>query len=167
VDVEGRTSLPKVYAAGEIAGGVHGANRHGGTALVEAITFGRIAGRHAARTLNGDATRTNASLLPPERKAGAPARIAEAMTKLRHANQMALGPVRDRTPTSLKSVLSLAFSKRLPGGLDRRCGIDRTWMILRDQDREQVSRENHDTQNARREAPCIAIESSDYGAGPG
>ncbi|QQN62204.1 FAD-binding protein [Bradyrhizobium diazoefficiens] len=96
VDVDGRTSLPKVYAAGEIAGGVHGANRHGGTALVEAITFGRIAGRHAARSLNGDATRTNASLLPPERKAGAPARVAEAMTKLRHANQMALGPIRDR-----------------------------------------------------------------------
>lgn len=96
VDVDGRTSLPKVYAAGEIAGGVHGANRHGGTALVEAITFGRIAGRHAARSLNGDATRTNASLLPPERKAGAPARVAEAMTKLRRANQMALGPIRDR-----------------------------------------------------------------------
>jgi succinate dehydrogenase / fumarate reductase flavoprotein subunit len=96
VDVEGRTSLPKVYAAGEIAGGVHGACRHGGTALVEAITFGRIAGRHAARSLNGDATRTTASLLPPEHKAGAPARVAEAMTKLRHANQMALGPIRDR-----------------------------------------------------------------------
>jgi aspartate oxidase len=97
VDVEGRTSLPKVYAAGEIAGGVHGANRHGGTALVEAITFGRIAGRDAARTLNGRATRINVSLLPPERKAGAPARVAEAMTKLRHANQMALGPIRDRS----------------------------------------------------------------------
>jgi succinate dehydrogenase / fumarate reductase, flavoprotein subunit len=96
VDVEGRTNLPKVYAAGEIAGGVHGANRHGGTALVEAITFGRIAGRHAARSLNGDATRTSASLLPPERKGGAPARVAEAMTKLRHTNQMALGPIRDR-----------------------------------------------------------------------
>ena len=97
VDVEGRTSLPKVYAAGEIAGGVHGANRHGGTALVEAITFGRIAGRDAARTLNGGTTRTNASLLPPERKAGAPAQFAEAMAKLRHANQMALGPLRDRS----------------------------------------------------------------------
>jgi succinate dehydrogenase/fumarate reductase flavoprotein subunit len=97
VDVEARTSLPKVYAAGEIAGGVHGANRHGGTALVEAITFGRIAGRNAARTLNGDATRTNASLLPPERKVGAPARVAEAMRKLRHTNQMALGPIRDRS----------------------------------------------------------------------
>ena len=96
VDVDGLTNLPKVYAAGEIAGGVHGACRHGGTALVEAITFGRIAGRHAARSLNGDAPRTIASLLPSERKAGAPARVDEAMTKLRHANQMALGPIRDR-----------------------------------------------------------------------
>jgi len=96
VDVEGRTNLPKVYAVGEIAGGVHGANRHGGTALVEAITFGRIAGRHAARSLNGNAKRTSASLLPPERKAGAPARVVEAMAKLRHTNKMALGPIRDR-----------------------------------------------------------------------
>jgi succinate dehydrogenase / fumarate reductase flavoprotein subunit len=96
VDVEGRTNLPKVYAVGEIAGGVHGANRYGGTALVEAITFGRIAGRHAARSLNGNAKRTSASLLPPERKAGAPARVVEAMAKLRHTNKMALGPIRDR-----------------------------------------------------------------------
>jgi succinate dehydrogenase / fumarate reductase flavoprotein subunit len=95
VDVDGRTSLPNVYAAGEVAGGVHGANRHGGTALVDAITFGRIAGQHAARNLDGNAAGRNTSLLPPSRKAGREARCAELMGNLRRTNQFALGPVRD------------------------------------------------------------------------
>jgi succinate dehydrogenase / fumarate reductase, flavoprotein subunit len=95
VDVDGRTSLPNVYAAGEVAGGVHGANRHGGTALVDAITFGRIAGRHAARNLNGKAVRRSTSLLPPPHKAGREAQVADLMGNLRRANQFALGPIRD------------------------------------------------------------------------
>ena len=41
--------LPGVYAAGEVAGGVHGANRLGGNSLLEAIVFGRIA---ADRSMN-------------------------------------------------------------------------------------------------------------------
>ncbi len=95
VDVDGRTSLPNVYAAGEVAGGVHGANRHGGTALVDAITFGRIAGQHAARNLDGNAAGRSTSLLPPSRKAGREARFADLMGDLRRTNQFALGPIRD------------------------------------------------------------------------
>jgi succinate dehydrogenase / fumarate reductase flavoprotein subunit len=48
-DVWGRTSLEGLYAAGEVACvSVHGANRLGGNALMETITFGRRAGNHAA-----------------------------------------------------------------------------------------------------------------------
>jgi succinate dehydrogenase / fumarate reductase flavoprotein subunit len=48
-DVWGRTSLEGLYAAGECACvSVHGANRLGGNALMETITFGRRAGAHAA-----------------------------------------------------------------------------------------------------------------------
>ena len=48
-DVWGRTSLVGLYAAGEVACvSVHGANRLGGNALMETITFGKRAGRHAA-----------------------------------------------------------------------------------------------------------------------
>ena len=36
--------IPKLYAAGEVCGGVHGANRLGGNAITECIVFGRIAG---------------------------------------------------------------------------------------------------------------------------
>jgi succinate dehydrogenase / fumarate reductase flavoprotein subunit len=48
-DVWGRTELEGLYAAGEVACvSVHGANRLGGNALMETITYGRRAGRHAA-----------------------------------------------------------------------------------------------------------------------
>nr|BAD91550.1 2-chloroacrylate-inducible protein CAA67 [Burkholderia sp. WS] len=95
VDVDGRTNLPKLYAVGELAGGVHGANRHGGTALVDAMTYGRIAGRHAAGSLNGAAATGGAALLPAGSKAGKASRIEGAMSDLRRANQLALGPIRD------------------------------------------------------------------------
>ena len=48
-DVWGLTTLEGLYAAGEAACvSVHGANRLGGNALMETITYGKRAGRHAA-----------------------------------------------------------------------------------------------------------------------
>jgi aspartate oxidase len=44
-----QTSLPGLFACGEVAWGLHGANRRGGNALTECVVFGRIAGRSAAR----------------------------------------------------------------------------------------------------------------------
>lgn len=41
--------VPGLYAAGEVTGGVHGANRLGGNSISETITFGRIAGREASQ----------------------------------------------------------------------------------------------------------------------
>ena len=40
--------IPGLYAAGEVTGGIHGANRLGGNALADINTFGRIAGKNAA-----------------------------------------------------------------------------------------------------------------------
>lgn len=40
--------IPGLYAAGEVTGGVHGANRLGGNALADIVVFGRIAGHQAA-----------------------------------------------------------------------------------------------------------------------
>ncbi len=37
------------FAAGEVAGGIHGANRIGGNAVADIIIFGILAGRNAAR----------------------------------------------------------------------------------------------------------------------
>lgn len=43
--------IPGLYVAGEAAGGLHGKDRLGGAGLTEAVVFGRIAGREAAKLL--------------------------------------------------------------------------------------------------------------------
>jgi aspartate oxidase len=48
IDTEARTTLPGLFAAGEISGGVHGTNRLMGNSLLDTVVFGRIAGRRAA-----------------------------------------------------------------------------------------------------------------------
>lgn len=47
-DADTRTTLPGLYACGEVAWGLHGANRRGGNALAECLVFGQIAGTRAA-----------------------------------------------------------------------------------------------------------------------
>jgi succinate dehydrogenase / fumarate reductase flavoprotein subunit len=48
-DVDGRTSIPGLYAAGEVACvSVHGGNRLGANSLLDTLIFGARAGRHAA-----------------------------------------------------------------------------------------------------------------------
>ena len=42
------TVIPGLFAAGEVTGGVHGANRLGGNAVSDFVVFGRIAGENAA-----------------------------------------------------------------------------------------------------------------------
>lgn len=47
IDMSGRTALRGLFAAGEVVGGIHGANRMGGNALSESLVFGALAGRAA------------------------------------------------------------------------------------------------------------------------
>ncbi len=47
IDVRSRP-IPSLYAAGEVCGGIHGADRLGSCALTECLVFGRMAGRNAA-----------------------------------------------------------------------------------------------------------------------
>jgi fumarate reductase flavoprotein subunit len=42
-------AIPGLFAAGEVTGGVHGANRLGGNSISETITFGRIAGSEGVK----------------------------------------------------------------------------------------------------------------------
>lgn len=48
IDARCATDIPGLYAAGEVAAGVHGANRLNSNGLSEAVVFGDIAGREAA-----------------------------------------------------------------------------------------------------------------------
>lgn len=58
-DLDGRTSLPGLYAAGEVAHtGVHGANRLASNSLLEGAVFGARAGSATARSLTAPYTTT-------------------------------------------------------------------------------------------------------------
>ncbi|MCG8971912.1 fumarate reductase/succinate dehydrogenase flavoprotein subunit [Streptomyces sp. CL12-4] len=48
-DTAAARGVPGLYAAGEVAGGMHGSNRLGGNSLSDLLVFGRRAGRHAAQ----------------------------------------------------------------------------------------------------------------------
>merc|ERR1712137_1428617 len=46
-------AIKGLYAAGEVAGGVHGNNRLGGNSLLDCVVFGRVAGKAAAKYMLG------------------------------------------------------------------------------------------------------------------
>lgn len=49
IDRDGQTTVPGLFAAGEITGGIHGTNRLMGNSLLDTVVYGRIAGAAAAR----------------------------------------------------------------------------------------------------------------------
>ncbi|MFD7404811.1 fumarate reductase/succinate dehydrogenase flavoprotein subunit [Streptomyces sp. NPDC059866] len=56
-DTAAARGVPGLYAAGEVAGGMHGSNRLGGNSLSDLLVFGRRAGLHAAEYATGAADR--------------------------------------------------------------------------------------------------------------
>lgn len=52
-DTASAVGVPGLYAAGEVAGGMHGSNRLGGNSLSDLLVFGRRAGLHAAEYAAG------------------------------------------------------------------------------------------------------------------
>lgn len=56
----GATTVPGLFAAGEVAAGLHGANRLGGNSLTDLVVFGRRAGEAAAAYANRLETPLNA-----------------------------------------------------------------------------------------------------------
>src|SRR5919199_757295 len=65
-----QTNLPGLFAAGECAGGLHGANRLGGNSLSDLLVFGRRAGEGAAEYIksNGFSMEIEASEVEAEKK---------------------------------------------------------------------------------------------------
>jgi L-aspartate oxidase len=73
-DLDGRTTLPRLFAAGEVAStGVHGANRLASNSLLEGVVFGARAGRAmrecktAAGSLPARPKSAGTGLIAPER----------------------------------------------------------------------------------------------------
>jgi succinate dehydrogenase/fumarate reductase flavoprotein subunit len=58
VDLKCQTNVRGLFAIGEVAGQVHGANRLGGNSLLGTLVFGKIAGREAATKVARERNRT-------------------------------------------------------------------------------------------------------------
>ena len=56
VDINGQTPVNGLFAAGETAGGIHGGNRIGGSALSASLVYGRRAGKRAAALVKEEYT---------------------------------------------------------------------------------------------------------------
>merc|ERR1719215_1790168 len=54
----GGSDIKGLYAAGELAGGVHGNNRLGGNSLLDCVVFGRVAARDCAAYMLGSGVKT-------------------------------------------------------------------------------------------------------------
>ena len=91
------TNVPGLFAAGECAAGLHGANRLGGNSLSDLVVFGKRAGEHAAKFAkeNGAAqidageleAASRMALAPFERAAAGTAADAEGPYKIQYALQ--------------------------------------------------------------------------------
>ncbi|MBS0204656.1 MAG: L-aspartate oxidase [Planctomycetes bacterium] len=67
VDAQARTTLPRLWAAGEVASsGLHGANRLASNSLLEGLVFGLRAGRNASAAAGAEADRFTALPLTTE-----------------------------------------------------------------------------------------------------
>lgn len=70
---EDGTAIPGLFAAGEVTGGVHGANRLGGNAVTDIVVFGRIAGTAAEDYVAANGGHTEAEITAAKEEAAAPA----------------------------------------------------------------------------------------------
>lgn len=131
VDADGRTALANLYAVGEVAGGIHGADRLGSVALSDSIVFGHRAATRAVEALGGEKLADDSAILPyldraRKRIAAITARthgVLPVQMKAQLGRVMAekAGCVRDRVglEEALQTVLSLgekADSAYVPAG---------------------------------------------------
>ena len=68
INTDASTSLPNLFACGEVCGGVHGANRLGGNALADTQVFGKIAGASAAKKAKETSLKTNDEMFLAEKE---------------------------------------------------------------------------------------------------
>lgn len=100
VDAQGRTSVPGLWAAGEVtSSGLHGANRLASNSLIEGLVYGTSCGRgaaEAARAMPRDLTALPLRSAVPEAEPDARLDVADLTASLRALMVRKMGIVRDR-----------------------------------------------------------------------
>ena len=101
VDQHGRTTVPGLWAAGEVtSSGLHGANRLASNSLIEGLVYGTLCGRGAADAIRKMPRDMIAypirSVIPPAEE-GTGLDLADLMASLRSLMVRKMGIVRERT----------------------------------------------------------------------
>ncbi|HEV2699253.1 MAG TPA: L-aspartate oxidase, partial [Terriglobales bacterium] len=104
-DLDGRTTLPGLYAAGEAAGtGVHGANRLASNSLLEGLVFGARAGKRMRDEVKlSTRKRSNLPSAAAYSNGPAPVPVENAITRLQELMWKHVGIV--RTGSELKQAI--------------------------------------------------------------
>jgi L-aspartate oxidase len=112
VDVHGRTTLPGLWAAGEVTtSGLHGANRLASNSLLEGLVYGTLCGQGAGETAAGMA---DAFVVPPVQAefrpetSGPALDVADLTNSLRSLMVRHMGIMRERAGL-LESERTVAF----------------------------------------------------------
>lgn len=85
IDETCATTVPGLFACGEVAGGIHGANRIGGNAGLETLVFGRTAGDSAAAYAAAHAVLRNGEAEERQSTPTADPALLEELTRTLHA----------------------------------------------------------------------------------
>src|SRR5262249_30307149 len=106
VDMQGKTTLPGLWAAGEVtSSGLHGANRLASNSLLEGLVYGASCGKGAAEAASG---MPDSFTVPPVRNSPLPQRekgggdsapsldVADVTNSLRSLMGRKMGVTRDR-----------------------------------------------------------------------
>jgi succinate dehydrogenase / fumarate reductase, flavoprotein subunit len=116
-DVDGQTSIPGLYAAGEVACvSVHGGNRLGANSLLDTLIFGRRSGEHAAR----QAAHMEMPTTPASRAADTEQRIRDIINR----------PASGRRVSAIKDELGETMNKYVAVFRDAE-GLQRAHEIIR------------------------------------
>lgn len=108
------TSLPGLLAAGEVTGGVHGANRLGNNAMTDIFVFGKIAGERAAELAR--------EIPSPEPSPAMEARAAEEVSRLERT--LSSEPPEPIRPAALRAEIESIMSTNVGFGRDH-AGLER------------------------------------------
>lgn len=118
IQEDGRTSVEGLYAAGEAAGGQHGANRPGGNALMDSQVFGKIAGHNAAVEANA----LNKHTPIDARQIEAWRDVVDQMVSSEKG--LPAAQVREQVQSAMSECAAvIRTARRLKGGLEKLCGV--------------------------------------------
>ncbi len=127
VDAEtGETTAPGLFAAGEVAAGMHGANRLGGNSLSDLLVFGARAGAAAARHAS---TRETEPYLDPVQLQGASGTLAAPLERVEGEDPYAIQ--RDLQEMMQRLVGIFRVEEDLAEAIRRLADLRRRWQAVR------------------------------------